>query len=184
MSRTVRIPQTASLKPTGSGIETSSGSALQVFVCDDDLNQQLLFVLAAEEASTAIEFTFVDSGDELMMLLSHRIEFGGIPDLIIVDLDKDGRQLLAQLQVHPSLWQIPVLALTSDAADQGSTPHSITDAHWCEVRPIEFDDLVELVESLATRAAQSGDTIALDDIDLADPSPTIDLSIDLSDLDL
>ena len=66
MSRTVRIPQTASLKPTGSGIETSSGSALQVFVCDDDLNQQLLFVLAAEEASTAIEFTFVDSGLSLI----------------------------------------------------------------------------------------------------------------------
>ncbi len=179
MSRIVRIPQTASLKPSGSGVETSSGAALQVFVCDDDLNQQLSLVLAAEEASIAIEFTFIDSCDELMILLSHRIEFGGIPDLILLDVDRDGRQALGQLQTHRTLWQIPILMLTNDESGSDTAPHALNNG-WCQTRPDSFDCLVELVNTFDTRAAQHGVTIALHDIDLADSELSIDLSTDLS----
>lgn len=196
MTRSVRIPQTASRKPPRHQVGTSAGSSIQVFVSDDDLNQQLLMVMAAEECNIAIEFTFVDSGSELMMLLHQRLEFGGLPDLIVVDLETDGRKTLGQLQTHDVLWQIPVLAIAPVLSD--GSPRYATNARWCEPRPATFDELVELVDSLPARAAQHGLTISLDQFDLTE-RPVIDLdasivpdnvaslafdeSIDLSELD-
>ncbi len=196
MTRSVRIPQTASRKPPRNQVGTSSGSSIQVFVSDDDLNQQLLMIMAAEECNIAIEFTFVDSGSELMMLLHQRLEFGGLPDLIIIDLETDGRKTLGQIQTHDVLWQIPLLAIAPVLPD-GSPRHALN-AHWCEPRPVNFDDLVALVDSLPARAAQHGLTISLDQFDLTE-RPVIDLdasivpnnlaslsfdeSIDLSELD-
>lgn len=197
MTRTVRIPQTASMKPTGASTATGSGASLQVFVCDDDLNQQLLMVLAAEECNYAIEYTFVDRGVDLLMVLHQRLEFGGLPDLIVLNLDKDGRSTLGQLQMHQTLWQIPVLALIPIGV-QTPEPHSLTEAFWCEERPDSFDDLVALVDSLPARAAQSGLTIELNkleadqpmiDLEMADVLVNLtngsdDREIDLSELDL
>ena len=186
------------MKPSGADVATGSGATLQVFVCDDDLNQQLLLVLAAEECNFAIEYTFVDRGPDLLIVLHQRLEFGGLPDLILLNLDNDGRRTLGQLQMHKSLWQIPVLAL-APAGVRTPRPHSLSDAYWCEQRPETFAELVELVDSLPVRAAQSGLTIELGTFDLPE-RPVIDLgthsvevnlttaahprSIDLSELDI
>ncbi len=180
MTRSVHIPQTASRRPSGNHIDTRSGGAVQVFVLDDDLNQQLLMILAAEQGNAAVEFTFLDSGAELMMTLCHRLEFGGLPDLILVDLTKDGRLTLGQLQTHSTLWQIPVLALAH--AEEIDSKNPITDARWCEPKPLEFDDLVTLIDSLPVRAAQAGFTIELNDLDLTE-RPYIDLAMDNSPVD-
>ncbi len=153
------------MKPSGNTTATGSGAALHVLVCDDDLNQQLLLVLAAEECNVAIEFTFVDRGVDLMILLHQRMEFGGLPDLIMLNLDHDGRRTLGQLQTHSVLWQIPVLAVALDHAPTSKT-HSITDASWCVSQPTSFEQLIDLVESLPARAAQSGLTSDLTHVEL------------------
>jgi len=133
-----------------------SDVAKTIWVADDDSNEHLLLLLAAEEASgVRQEFAFFDSGAELMLALAAVEFYSQLPDLIVLDLRMpllDGHGTLKELQAHPVLWQIPVVVLTSSTRASDRQLSLERGACWFETKPSAFSDLVALIERLGERS--------------------------------
>ena len=152
-------PKQFSTEPaTGAGAQP-----LQILMADDDPNEHLLTVLAAEESGIAAEFTFVDDGTELLIALNRSLETNELPDLILLDLRMprlDGHRTLTQLQAHPVLWQIPVVVFSTSTRREDIEKSFRSGARWVETKPGEFSGMVDFVKSLPSRA--SHDSYAFD----------------------
>lgn len=129
---------------------------LDIVMADDDENDQLLMVLAAEEAGIGANFTFVDDGLELIDYLKKLHRANSLPNLIVLDLRMpmlDGHGVLDELQAHPDLWQIPVVVFTSSTR-RGDVQRSLeAGARWYETKPSVFTELVDVVRTFPHRAA-------------------------------
>ncbi len=157
-------------------------------MADDDRNEQLLTVLAAEEANVNAEFTFVDDGTQLLMYLNKRLEAGTLPELILLDLRMpilDGPRTLRQLQAHPELWQIPVIAFSSSTRSEDRDRSLAAGAKWFQTKPSEYSEMVKFIESLPGKAFSGTYDLGDRNIDLTrnDGLATHDV-IDLDELDL
>ena len=157
-------------------------------MADDDRNEQLLTVLAAEEANVNAEFTFVDDGTQLLMYLNKRLEAGTLPELILLDLRMpilDGPRTLGQLQDHPVLWQIPVVAFSSSTRSEDRDRSLAAGAKWFQTKPSEYSEMVKFIESLPEKAFSGTYDLGDRNIDLTrnDGLGTLD-TIDLDELDL
>ena len=164
-------------------------------MADDDRNEQLLMVLAAEEADVNAELTFVDDGAQLLIHLNSRLESKQLPDLILLDLRMpvlDGHRTLRQLQAHPVLWQIPVVTFSSSTRGEDRDRSLSAGARWFVSKPSEYSEMVAFINGLPDRAAnaehydmQIDDSstftseLVFDDLDI----DTDALDIDLRDAD-
>ncbi|MEM9565230.1 MAG: response regulator [Actinomycetota bacterium] len=130
---------------------------LRIVMADDDRNDQMLMVMATDEARAPIELSFVDDGAELLNRLSMIGTLDDLPDAIVLDLRMprlDGHRTLDRLQAHPVLWQIPVVVF--------STSHRYVDirlshdlgARDFETKPDSFSGMIDFVTRLAVIVAQ------------------------------
>jgi len=165
---------------------TDATQPLKIRMADDDPNEHLLTVLAAEEAGIAADFTFVDDGTDLLVSLGRDLEEGDLPDLILLDLRMprlDGHKTLNQLQGHPILWQIPVVVFSTSTRREDFEKSFRSGARWVETKPGQFSDMVDFIKSLPARA-QHGQY----DLDTQGPpekhkTRRSDLDIDVSELE-
>ncbi len=142
----------------------SSGSSdLRVWMADDDYNDHLFMLMAAEEAGLDADFRFLDDGAQLMLALTSIIEPADLPDIIVLDLRMprlDGHSTLKQLQDHPDLWQIPVIVYTSSTRPVDQTTSFDRGARWFETKPSRFPDMVSFARRIAQYAATSNHSSA------------------------
>ena len=158
-------------------------------MADDDRNEQLLMVLAAEEANVNAELTFVDDGAQLLMHLNSRLESKQLPDLILLDLRMpvlDGHRTLRQLQSHPVLWQIPVITFSSSTRGEDRDRSLSSGARWFVSKPSEYSEMVAFINGLPDRAANAEHyEMDIDDGFTFSSDVTLaDLEIDIGDLDI
>lgn len=128
---------------------------LNIVMADDDRDDQLLVMLAAEEAGLNASFTFLDNGVELMSYLDQRVDVADLPNLIVLDLRMpvlDGHRTLGALQRHPDLWNIPVVIFTSSTRHSDKFKSLEGGARWFETKPSEFKELVSVVSTFGERA--------------------------------
>jgi two-component system response regulator len=138
---------------------TMNTATLDVIVCDDDHDDQMLVSMAAQEQRAGIDLSFVDTGMELMAELQKRIEQTRLPDLVVLDLRMpvmDGHDVLERMRTDPVLWQIPVVVFTSSASVRDLQRSYARGAIWYETKPSDFGELVEFVARLPRYAAQGG----------------------------
>lgn len=129
----------------------SQDRVLKVVMADDDRNDQLLTVMAAEETGHQINFQFVDDGSDLMMLLSVINRLDDLPDVIILDLRMprlDGHRTLDRLQAHPVFWQIPVLVFSTSSRRADILLSLDLGARRFETKPDDFSGMVEFIHRL------------------------------------
>jgi len=72
------------------------------------------------------------------------------PHLVLLDLNLprlDGRALLAEIKNDPQLRLVPVVVLTTSAADHDISEAYAQHANAYMVKPVEFDQLVEVIRS-------------------------------------
>jgi CheY-like chemotaxis protein len=72
------------------------------------------------------------------------------PDVVLLDLNLprlDGRELLAEIKNDPHLKLVPVVVLTTSAADGDVSEAYAQHANAYLVKPVEFDPLVEVIRS-------------------------------------
>ena len=99
---------------------------LVILLADDDADDRMLTRDALAESRLANVMETVNDGEELMDYLQGRGKYAGAsrppqPGLILLDLNmpkKDGRQVLAEIKADAELRRIPVVVLTSSAAEE------------------------------------------------------------------
>jgi two-component system, chemotaxis family, response regulator Rcp1 len=73
------------------------------------------------------------------------------PHLILLDLNlpgRDGRELLVDIKSDDDLKQIPVIVLTTSIMPEDITDAYNLHANCCLVKPIEYNQLVEILTAL------------------------------------
>jgi two-component system, chemotaxis family, response regulator Rcp1 len=94
----------------------------------------------------------VEDGEQALRFLRRTEPYADSvrPDLIFLDLNlprKDGREVLAEIKVDPSLRRIPVIVLTTSEAERDV--HRAYDLHAnCYVRkPTDLDEYLEVIRA-------------------------------------
>ncbi len=131
-------------------------SPLDIVMADDDKDDQLLVMLAAEEAGLNASFTFLDNGVELMTYLDQRADSANLPNLIVLDLRMpilDGHRTLEAIQNHSGLWHLPVIIFSSSVRHSDRSKSMEKGARWFETKPSEFSELVSVVSTFEQRAS-------------------------------
>jgi CheY-like chemotaxis protein len=147
----------ATLHVTTPAVPRAFDKPLNIVMADDDRNDQLLMVMAAEETGQPLEFRFVDDGSELLMLLSGISRLDDLPDAIVLDLRMpvlDGHRTLDRLQSHPVFWQIPVVVFSTSSRHQDMCMSRDLGARDFETKPSDFGGMVSFVHRLSQIALE------------------------------
>jgi two-component system, chemotaxis family, response regulator Rcp1 len=92
-------------------------------------------------------------GEQALLMLHKHAPYADIPtpDLILLDLNlpvKDGRAVLAEIRATPRIAMIPVAVLTSSRLEADQILTRELAASCCIVKPLDFDQLKEIVASI------------------------------------
>lgn len=128
----------------------------KVTIADDDQNEHLLMMLAAESAGRPMELTFIDGGSDLVVSLGEAETLEELPDIVILDLrmpGMNGHSTLEHLQAHPVLSRIPVLMYTTSTRKQDEILAYRAGATWFETKAVDFEELTELMTRITDLSA-------------------------------
>lgn len=111
---------------------------------------------ALEESRLANNLHFVEDGEELMEYLTNNGKYADVdayppPGLILLDLNmpkKDGREALKEMKSNPRLRMIPVVVLTTSAAEEDILRTYDLGVSSFITKPVTFDALVEIMRTL------------------------------------
>jgi len=130
---------------------------IPILIAEDDEDDRLLTKEAFEESRIRNELVFVEDGEKLMHYLKREGEYSGgehpLPGLIILDLNmprKDGREALAEIKGDSTLRKIPVVVLTTSAAEADILHSYDLGVAGYIVKPVTFDGLVQALEKLGS----------------------------------
>jgi CheY-like chemotaxis protein len=73
------------------------------------------------------------------------------PDLILLDLNlprRDGREVLAEIKADPALAHIPVVVLTTSAADEDILRSYQLHANAYVTKPVDFDNFIAAIRQI------------------------------------
>jgi CheY-like chemotaxis protein len=92
-------------------------------------------------------------GVEALAMLRREGEFADFPrqDLILLDLNlpkKSGREVLAEIKEDPELRKIPVIVLTTSAAEADVLAAYELHANCYITKPVDLDQFVTVVRSI------------------------------------
>lgn len=92
-------------------------------------------------------------GVQAMDFLHRRGEFANAvrPDIILLELNlprKDGRQVLTEIKEDPELRSIPVVVLTTSAAERDILQSYSLHANCYIIKPVDLDQFVAVVKSI------------------------------------
>ena len=120
---------------------------------DDNPGDIRLIVETFKDSENEIEFNVAVNGNQALEKLRREGNFANEkrPDLIILDLNlpqKDGREVLAEIKSDNKLKQIPVIVLTTSAADQDIKVTYDLHANCFLTKPVDLDRFMECLKSV------------------------------------
>ena len=132
---------------------STSSEPIQILLVEDSPGDIRLTREVLRDAKIANELHIVGDGEEAMRFLRRQGAFDGVPrpDLILLDLNlprKDGREVLAELKEDPDLHLIPVIVLTTSAAEQDVLRSYDLNAACYITKPIDLDEFISVVRSI------------------------------------
>jgi two-component system, chemotaxis family, response regulator Rcp1 len=155
MSRDIDTPQPQST--SGWPEEWGKGRArlVQILLVEDSPADIELTRQALAEGRVANEVHVVEDGEAAIDFIRRRGMFALAPrpDLILLDLNlprKDGREVLAEIKSDPDLCAIPVVVLTTSAADEDILHAYRQHVNSYIRKPVRLDELIRVVCSIDT----------------------------------
>jgi CheY-like chemotaxis protein len=123
---------------------------------EDDPGHAELMRRNLEESRFANRLRHVDDGQAALDYLYHQVEFSDPeksppPDLVLLDLrlpKVDGLEVLKTIKSDPNLSRIPVVVLTTSAAETDMANAYDAHANSYLVKPMDFSQFVALMEAL------------------------------------
>ena len=127
--------------------------AIEILLVEDNAGDIVLTTDALKEGKVSNHVNVVTDGEEAMVYLkqqgkyAHRI----MPDIILLDLNlpkKDGRQVLHEIKQDTMLRRIPVVVLTTSAADEDII-NAYDNYVNCYIRkPVDLDNFMEVIKKI------------------------------------
>ena len=133
---------------------TERARSARVLLIEDNHGDAVLTRRAFRRARMPNELTVADTGEKGLSILRREGEFASTPrpDLILLDLNlphMHGSDFLTQVKTDPDLKRIPVVVLSSSAADSDVMGAYDRHANGYITKPITtetYDDIVERIE--------------------------------------
>jgi chemotaxis family two-component system response regulator Rcp1 len=126
---------------------------VQILLVEDNPADVRLTVEALRAAKVANELHVVDDGETAIDYLRQRGAYCAAtrPDIVLLDLNLprlDGRDVLADIKADSDLASIPILVLTSSAAEEDIARSYELHANCYISKPVDFTEFMEAVRSL------------------------------------
>jgi CheY-like chemotaxis protein len=126
---------------------------IEVLLVEDDEGDVLMTREALAEGKVLNRLNVVNDGVEAVDYLRRAGEYDDAsrPDLILLDLNlpkKDGRQVLEEVKSDEDLRRIPVIVLTTSAADEDILRSYNLHANAYVTKPVDFDRFVEVIRQI------------------------------------
>jgi CheY-like chemotaxis protein len=132
---------------------TSEGRPIDVLLIEDDPGDILITREAFEHHKIRNTLHVAHDGQEGLDYLYRRGSHARAqrPDLILLDLNLpkyDGRQLLEQIKSDPQLCHIPVVVLTTSAAEEDILRSYRLHANAYVTKPVGFNEFMEVIRQI------------------------------------
>jgi chemotaxis family two-component system response regulator Rcp1 len=134
-------------------MELSGPQAIQVLLVEDSPGDIRITQEALKDAKIHINLHVVRDGEQAMSFLMREGEHANAPrpDLILLDLNlpkKDGREVLQEIKESPTLKIIPVVILTTSAAEADILRSYLLHANCYITKPVSLDGFLTVVKSI------------------------------------
>jgi CheY-like chemotaxis protein len=132
---------------------TSKGGPIDVLLIEDDPGDILITREAFEHHKIHNTLHVARDGQEGLDYLLQRGAHEGaqLPDLILMDLNLpkyDGRQLLEQIKSDPDLCHIPIVVLTTSAAEEDILRSYRLHANAYVTKPVGFEEFMNVIRQI------------------------------------
>ncbi|GAA1810005.1 response regulator [Luedemannella flava] len=134
-------------------LPTARVTPIEVLLVEDDPGDVLMTREAFEEHKVNNRLTVVSDGAEALAYLRREGEYTDAvrPDLILLDLNlprRDGREVLADIKADEDLRRIPVVVLTTSAADEDILRSYSLHANAYVTKPVDFEQFISVVRQI------------------------------------
>ena len=125
--------------------------AVEILLVEDSASDADLTEEALGEGKVLNHLHWVQDGVEALAFLHRQGKYSNAPrpDLILLDLNlpkKDGRDVLAQIKADPKLKLIPVVILTTSAAERDILRTYELNANCYVTKPIDLEQFMSVVK--------------------------------------
>lgn len=132
---------------------TPAGRAIEILLVEDDPGDELITREALEHNKFKNRLHVAHDGEEGLDFLYRRAGFEDAPrpDLILLDLNLpkyDGRQLLERVKSDADLARIPVVVLTTSAAEEDIVRSYKLHANAYVSKPVDLDQFISAVQQI------------------------------------
>lgn len=126
---------------------------IRILLVEDNPGDARLAVEALKDSKVCNDLYHVEDGVQAVRFLRRQEEYAAmpLPDLILLDLNlprRDGREVLQEIKEDPELRLIPVVVLTTSAAERDLVRSYRLHANAYIVKPIGLDEFVEIVHAI------------------------------------
>ena len=130
-----------------------NGKSVTILLVEDSPSDADLVVEALEEGKILNELHIVGDGIEALQFLHHEEPYADAPhpDLILLDLNlprKDGREVLKEIKDDKNLKRIPVIVLTTSAADEDVCYTYDHHVNCYVTKPVDIDEFIRVLRSM------------------------------------
>ncbi|HZF91572.1 MULTISPECIES: response regulator [Streptomyces] len=132
---------------------TPAATPVDVLLVEDDPGDELMTREAFEDNKIGNTLHVVRDGEEALDFLYRRGDHTEAPrpDLILLDLNLpkyDGRQVLERIKSDPDLAHIPVVILTTSAAEEDILRSYKLHANAYVTKPVDLDQFIAAVRQI------------------------------------
>jgi two-component system, chemotaxis family, response regulator Rcp1 len=126
---------------------------IEILLVEDNPGDARLTLEAFKEGKVFNNLTVVGDGVEAMAYLRREGQYANSvqPDLILLDLNlpkKDGREVLAEIKSDERIRNIPVIVLTTSAAEEDIARAYSRHANCYITKPVDLDQFLHVVQSI------------------------------------
>ncbi|WP_040793760.1 response regulator [Nocardia paucivorans] len=131
----------------------SPGRPIDILLVEDDPGDELMTREAFEDNKIGNTLHVARDGQEALDFLYRQGEYADAPcpDLILLDLNLpkyDGRQVLEKIKADPELSHIPVVVLTTSAAEEDILRSYKLHANAYVTKPVDLDQFVAAIKQI------------------------------------
>lgn len=129
------------------------GQPIDILLVEDDPGDELMTREAFEDNKIGNTLHVAHDGQEALDFLYRQGEYADAPrpDLILLDLNLpkyDGRQVLEKIKADPELSHIPVVVLTTSAAEEDILRSYKLHANAYVTKPVDLDQFVAAIKQI------------------------------------